>query len=83
MKRRYFLLFILGLVILNFNIVKVSASNKEQINQTSINLVAGIPRDYTYLRVVNATGYPRILWSDPKVARGVQSRVYDRDNRMK
>lgn len=68
MKKRYFLLIILGLVILNLNIVKVSASNKEQLNQTSISLVTGKQRDFTYLKVVNATGYPKYKTSNKKVA---------------
>ena len=68
MKKRYYLLIILGLIILNFNIVKVSASGKEQLNQTSINLVTGKQRDYTYLKVINATGYPKYKTSNKKVA---------------
>lgn len=68
MKNRYFLLIALAIVFFNLNFIKVSASNKEELNQTSINLVTGKQRDYTYLKVVNATGYPKYKTSNKKVA---------------
>lgn len=69
MKKRYLISLIVICIILNINVINVSASNKEQLNQTSINLVTGRTRDYTNLKVLNVTGYPKYKSSNKKVAK--------------